>query len=502
MTEQTEPIEEFTDSTSESTEEVYETADMADDSDDYIEVSSGDELWDELDLGAHLTDSSDEESYDTDDAEVDDDSYDDTAFPSEDEVADADTAESEFGEEEPEEVYDEDLLSLDLDRPAPLSRRKAERVVKGIIEPLRDPNTPISDVLSSLAEFHPTRTQQLAETIVSESVNAFPDEWLKSITGLDITVNQVKEWAAMGGREPSNPAPATELLNTDASKIAELNDLYGDDWRNPAYDEYLLEDDIAAAQTLRAQPQQDSAFEALQKELEATKAQLHALQPQIENIKQAQQAEYEQAFMSTLTKEVEQYRSKIEANSIPKVLESKNLLPKDSDSEEVKAVKTLLGQRFQGQNGYGSEFDIFLESQFSGKDSLAKGIKRVGDYLTEAAKLETEASRQPSAQQAQIFQTKAKALKEQAMLEQDALTVWTRKATAEFLESPQIQPILELLQTNADLQRRLSITGRPEIIGQTAAVGTEGGFRTAVQKAKESGVNPFDVDISGLLGGR
>lgn len=500
MTEQTEPVEEFTDSPAESTDVSPE---VTDDGTEYVDVSNAEEYWDAFDLSEYITDSSEDESEESDDAEVSDDVTEETAFPSEDELADADDAEPVNLEDQPEDDYSEqELLDLDLDRPAPLSRRKAEKVVKGIIEPLRDPNTPIADVLTALAEFHPTRTQQLAESIVTESVQAYPDDWLRTITGLDVTVDQVKEWAALGRREPSNPAPAVGNSLENDETVAELDEAYGDIWRDPANDNQMLPADLPIAKAIRAQIQQSEEYAALQRELEATKLKLNEIQPQIESIKTAQEAEYEQFVNTTFAQEVDQYRQKVETNSIPKVLEAKGLLPRDADSEEVKEAKQLLASRFQPIEGYGSDFDIFLEKQFSGRDSMGKAMKRVAGYLSEAAKVEAEARRAVNVQHAQVLKTKANGLREQAISEQDALTVWTRKAASEFLETAHVKPILHLLEQNADLQRRLQVTGRPEIVGQTAAIGGDGGFKSTIQQAKEQGVNPFDVDISSLLGGR
>jgi hypothetical protein len=500
MTEQTEPIEEFVESEAESTDV---TPEVEDDGQEYVEVSNAEEYWDAFDLSEYVTDSSEEESEESDDAEATEDVTEEAAFPSEDEIADAEDAEPVNLEEQPEADFsEEELLNLDLDRPAPLSRRKAEKVVKGIIEPLRDPNTPISDVLTALAEFHPTRTQQLAESIVTESVQAFPDDWLKSITGLDITVDQVKEWAASGGRQPSNPAPAASEPSQINEAVADLTDSYGDAWKDPANDYQMLPTDVTLAQAVRAQLQQNEEFTALQKELESTKLKLNELQPQIDSIKTAQEAEFEQIVQTTFAQEVDQYRQKVEGNSIPKVLEAKGLSPKDADSEEVKAVKQLLASRFQPVEGYGSDFDIFLEKQFSGKESMGKAMTRVANYLSEAAKIEGEARRATNPALAQTLKVKANGLKEQALSEQDALTVWTRKAATEFLDTMHVKPLIQLLEQNADLQRRLRSTGRPEIVGQTAAIGGEGGFRSSIQQAKEQGVNPFDVDISSILGGR
>lgn len=501
MTEPTDNIEEVADSQVESTDvETTETAE-AEDGYEYVEVSNADEYWDAFDLNAYITESSEDGSNDTDDAEASEDVTTDAAFPSDDELTDADDADNVAADDEPEE-YEEDLANVDLDRPAPLSRRKAERVVKGIIEPLRDPNTPIEDVVMAMAEFHPTRTQQLAESIVQESVRAYPNEWLKSITGVDVTVEQIQEWAASGGRQPSNPAPAVGDSSEFNSTVSELNELYGDDWKNPANDHNLLDSDVAVARAMRAQLGQNEAYAALQQELERTKAQLSELKPQIDHIKTAQEAEYEQLVQNTLLSEISEYRAKVESNAIPKVLAAKELLPKDTDPPEVREAKELLQSRFQPFADYGSEFDVFLEKQFSGRESMLKAMHRVGDYLSQAAKLSADARRTSNPNEAQMLQTKAVGLKQQAMLEQDALTVWTRKAAVEFLDTPHVKPLLNLLQANADLQRRLGSSGRPEIIGQTTAIGGENTFKTAVQSAKEQGVNPFDLDISGILGGR
>jgi hypothetical protein len=499
MTEPTENIEEISTQEAESTETPVESLE---DGNEYVEVSSADEYWDAFDLQAYIADSNDEESTEPGDAEESEDVTEEAAFPPEEEVVDAEDADLETEEEPEEQIEEQEVLDLDPDRPAPLSRRKAEKVVRGIIEPLRDPSTPISDVLTALAEFHPTRTQQLAETIVMESANTYPNEWLKTLTGLDITVEQVQEWAASGGREPSNPAPAVGDSSDFETAANELDELYGDGWRDPENDYMLLDSDLPAVRAVRGQISQNNAYAALQKEFEQTKAQLNELQPQIDNIKTAQEAEYERLVTATFSEEVEAYREKVEKNSIPKVLETKGLTLKDADSTEVKSVKQFLASRFQPIEGYGSDFDIFLEKQFSGRESMGKAMSRVSTYLSEVAKVEVQASRAANPAQAQVLKTKAQALKEQAVMEQDALTVWTRKAATEFLDSQHVKPLLQLLEQNADLQRRLQSNGRTEIVGQTAASGSESGFKAAVQQAKQQGTNPFDVDISDILGGR
>lgn len=501
MTEQTEIIESTPEVTEtaeapvveapvETTEPVTETESPATEP----SAKSADDIWDSIDLTAKFTDSS-SEVQDADDAEGTT-----PAFPSEELTADADIA-------EPDEQLEEDLLALDLDKPAPLSRRKAEKVVKGIIEPFRDPNTPIQDVLSAFAEFHPTRMQQLAETIVSESANTYPDEWLKSITGLDVTVDQIKEWAAAGGSSPANTAPTTAQSQPADSPemkqlVEELDGLYGSTWRDPSKDNDLLDADKAVVLAVRSHLAKDEAYASLQKELAETKSQLGDIAPKVDTIAHTQSVELEQNMLSAYDSDVETYRQKVESNSIPKVLEAKGLVPKDSDTQELRAAKELLQAKFNPVEGYGSDFDIFLEKQFSGKESMAKAMNRVGTYLAEAAKLDATASRTGDIAQANGLKQKATAMREQAYMEQDALTVWTRKAATEFLESAHVKPLLLLLEQNIDFQRRINASGRPEIIGQTAAIGGEAGWKAKVQEAKRSGTNPFDLDISDILSGR
>lgn len=482
-------------------------SDTAADDDGYItyEASDSDELWDKLDLTALTTDPSDLESEESDDAEAD------AAFPSEDEDIDAEqteydateyeTDESAPEDEDAEDFDDLELLGYDLERPAPLSRRKAEKVVKGVIEPFRDPSTPIESVLNSLSEFHPTRTQQLAEVIVRQSAEAFPDAWLQSITGLDITVDEVRRLVEQGGSSPSNTAPTPAEYTANNAAADHLSTIYGEDWKDPANDAYLLPEDQVLATAAREQMTKDAAYQQLQQELEATRAQLSELKPQIDDIKTAQEAELEQVFIDTYQKTVNEYRESVEDNALPYVLALNDLAPKDSDPEEVVAVKQLLASRFQPIEGYGSDFDIFLEKQFSGRESMTKAMKRVANYLAESTHLETQARRASNAIEANTLKMKAEGLKNQAYNERDALTVWTRKAATEFLESPHVYPIVELLQQNADLRRRVNSSGRPEIVGQTTALG---GFtlKDQIKEAKEQGVNPFDLDISNILGGR
>lgn len=494
MTEPTDTVEEITENEAPETAPESVEPEVAPQADPEPASKSVDDLWDSFDLTAKLTDSN-EEVPPTDDATAPE-----ASFPSEEQPVDADDA-------EPSELNDEEILGLDLDRPAPLSRRKAEKVVKSLIEPLRDPNTPIEDVLSALTEFHPTRTQQLAEAIVSESAKAYPDEWLKSITGLDLTVDQIKELAVQGGSSPSNTAPSTATETpTDSPEmkqlVEELTELYGDDWRNPEKDAELLDADRAVVLAVRSHLAKDEHIAGIQKKLEEYESKLGEIKPQVDTIANAQTAELEQAMIAAYNNEVEAYRQKVESNSIPKILEAKNLVPKESDTPEMKAAKELLSSRFKPVEGYGSDFDIFLEKQFSGRESMMKAMNRVGNYLAEAAKLESTATRMSNPSEADFARQKASALKEQAVLEQDALTVWTRKAATEFLDSPYVKPILTILEQNAELQRRLNKTGRSEIIGQTATTGGPSGLQARIQEAKQSGQNPFDLDISDLLGGR
>lgn len=461
-----------------------------------VEVSNSEELWDAIDLQEFLTDPEDED-LDTDDAEADD-----AAFPSEDYDDDAEEAYEESPEYEDEEyeepeITEEELADFDFERPAPLSRRKAEKVVKSLIEPLRDPNTPIDSVIEAMTEFHPTRTQQMAEKIVQDSIATYPDEWLQSITGLPVTVEQIREWAEQGGSYPSNTAPAFDYNTSNDEVVETLNDTYGDDWKNPAMDDYLLDEDVPLVKAVRAQYAKDAAYNQLQEELEATRAELESLKPEIENIKMSQEQEIETLFRQTLDTEVESYRTQIETRAIPKVLETYDLYPRDSDSSEVRELKQLLLNRFQPVEGYGSEFDIFLEKQFSGKEGMNKALSRVGSYLVESSKLAVQAQKTGD----QLAARKSQALKEQALAEQDAITVWTRKAATEFLSTSSVAPIVSLLEKNYELQQKVQRGGRPEIIGQTTAVGANS-WKDQVKEAKEQGVNPFDLDITDLLSSR
>jgi len=492
------PTEEFVDEEP-TYEEGDESLETEDSSDEYleVEVSNADELWDAVDLADLISDTEDEDQ-ETDDAEADD-----AAFPSEDDDDDAEEEESETPDYEVEDMDDDleereqELLDIDLDKPTPLSRRKAERVVKNVIEPLRDPNTPIDDVLEALAEFHPTRTQQLAEKIVAESVGAYPDAWLQSITGLDVTVDQIRQWAEQGGSSPSNTAPAYSFDATDTSIVDNLNDVYGEDWKNPAMDEYLLDEDVPLVKAIRSQASKDAAYAQLQEELARTRQELDAIKPEIESIRSAQEKEIENLFEQTYMREVEEYRNKVENRALPHLLESYGLNPKDSDTPEVKDLKEVLASRFKSVEGYGSEFDVFLEKSFSGRESMNKALQRVGSYLIEASKLQVQEQKTGD----QLAGRKAKALKAQAVAEQDALTVWTRKAAAEFLSTASIKPIVRLLEQNQNLQTKVRRNSRPEIIGQTTALGAND-WKDQVKEAKEQGVNPFDLDISNLLSGR
>jgi hypothetical protein len=465
---------------------------VTEDAEPSLDVSIEDK-WDSLDLTSVLSDP-EAEADTTDDATAE--SKDDAAFPSDGDQIDADDME--------QELTDEQLLELNLDKPAPLSRRKAQKVVENVIEPFRDDSVPIYDVLNAMAEFHPTRTQQLAEAIVEQSLTAFPDEWVKTLTGMDLTVDQLKQLAAQGGSSPSNTAPPLAPVEDPEIEalINELDEVYGTSWKDPSKDGEILDADKAVVAAVRSSLAQNSALEALKQELEETKSQLGQIKPQVDNLATSQQAEIEMAIHTVFAQEVDGYRAKVEQNSFPKILEAKGLVAKDTDLPEIKAVKEYINGRFQPVDGYGSEFDGFLEKQFSGRESMAKSMQRVANNLIEASKLEVLAKKASDPQESQANMLKAQAFKEQALAEQDALTVWTRKAATEFLESSALKPVLELLEQNTDLRRKLNASGRPEIIGQTAALGESTGLKARLQEAKQQGTNPFDLDISDLLSGR
>lgn len=373
------------------------------------------------------------------------------------------------------------LAEHDPNKPIPLSRKQKLELGKTLIEPFRDPSTPIEDVYNALTEFHPTRTQELAQTLVNASLEAYPDAYLKQITGLDVTVADIQRLVSeQGSGTPLNTAPTDEL----SEAVKALTEVYGDEWRDAANDGNLLTEDLPLIRAIRSQL---GATDAKDAQIKALEDKIKSLEPEIDSIKQAKEAEYEAKKQEIFNADVDKLRSTIETKAFPAVFEKLNLTPKESDSEDVKAVKNLISTAFKPQGDYASAFDTFLETGFSKREEVGKAMQRIGDAFTQAANLEAQALRNPK--QANELKTQANALRSNASREQDALTVWAQNAANEFI-STQYAPVLRLLEENAQL--KLSKGGRTEIVGNSVA-GAGKDWRTEVKEFAESGRNPFDA---------
>jgi hypothetical protein len=387
------------------------------------------------------------------------------------------------------------LENHDPNKPVKLSRRQSARLVENIIEPFRDENTPIEDVFKSLAEFQPVRTQQLAETLVHNSLQADPDGWLKAITGLDLTVAQVKAFAE-GGGQPLNtaetidnpkPTQATGYPAEIEAGVNALTEMYGDKWRDPASDADIPEFDLPLVKALRAAVTREDAHNA---ELGKVRADLEALKPQVEQIAQAKETEFQTRETEVFQTDATQFRDTVEAKAFGKAFEMLNLKDAENDPDDLKLAKNLIRKQFESPHGNATTFDTFLSNDFSGKEQVGKAIQRVGAYLKQAAAAEANALRSPA--KAETLKANAAALRAQANAEQDALIVWTQRAAQEFVNN-EYGAVLRLIERNAELERSRG-TGRQELVGGKPPA--TNGWEDQVKAAVAKGVNPFDLDLS------
>lgn len=363
---------------------------------------------------------------------------------------------------EPTDEPDDDVsveTQIDPDRPAPLSRRKKEEVVKKVIDPFRDPNTPPDQVFTALYELNPNRAEALAQEIARISAEAYPDEWLKTILGEDVTVQQVKE------RLAGTPNQVLPESNPFDPVIQALDQTYGDVWKDGKRDDEILDEDLPYVKAVRqhlAEAEVRAANDSLKdKEIEALKTELEKLKPEIDSIKTSQQAKFEKDVEDTYSTTVREFQSSIEQKSLDKLFKDSGLNPSEGDTPDVKALKELIKTRFDREQS--GDFDYFVSNEFSDREAAAKVIARVDRHYRDAAQAEIEASL-AKGEKAQQLKQKANSLRAEAQMEKDRLTVLHRKAAQEFLNK--LSPMMKVLEENADLKRRVSQT-RPEIIGNT-----------------------------------
>lgn len=405
---------------------------------------------------------------------------------------------SEESDEPNFDKLEKQLETHDPDKPVPLTRKERDTRARSILEPFRDPNTPIEDVFHALNEFQPVRTEELARKLVYNSLESDPDAWIAElgrITGKTFIDAATVEGS---GLTPNTASATTEFESQPeiAEVIRQLDEIYGKDaWRDPANDEFVTSDDLTLVKAFRSQIGREESLKSVHDaELAKLKDKLDALQPQVDEIATAREAEFTAKRQEILMHDVDDYRSAVETRAFPKVFANLGLNPSESDSEAVKTLKRLVTSRFEPRNGMSySEFDAFVETGFSQKEQVTKAIGRVGQYLNQAADFDAKALRQPK--DAASLKEKAAALRAQAKSEQDALTVWTQRAAKEFVEKDW-NALSELLAENAELKRTRG--GREEIVSATTATGGSA-LQSRINEAKANRQNPFDIDLRDLM---
>lgn len=350
-------------------------------------------------------------------------------------------------------------LEASADKPAPLSRRKLREVEDKVLIPFRDPDADVLDAYAGLHEINPARAEALAQALIQESIEQYPDHWAQVLTGIDgVTVESLKQ-------KYSNvePTQVTDGLQSEAEK--QLTEFYGDSWRDPANDHEILDEHLPFVKAFREQTGKES--QALsEKELEIQKLQeeLNSLRPEVESIKTAQQAEFELRVTQAKDAAVSEYQAQIEKRSLPHLFEQAGLKVSESDTDAVKGVKEYIQGQFKSQEGFMSPFEQFAVTQFSKRDDLGKIIARVDKYLDEATKAEVKAKTTKDANEVRRLEGIAQARRQDAKAEQDRLTVLHKAASQEFVKTI---PVMGILEELADANRRLALRG--EIVGTTAA---------------------------------
>jgi hypothetical protein len=449
-----------------------------------------DEKWDNLDIFANLKDS--EESGRADD-EVESPS---NPFPSEESKETEPAVEVEVESipepEEAEESQPEGALSR-------LSRKELRVIENKIIQPFRDPEAPIESVYQELVNLNPNRAEQVAQYIVNESLNAHPDAWLQAVTGIEgLTVAQVKE-RLEGNVETAQPAPINTVSPDEplSQAVKSLNEFYGEAWKDSANDSEILEEHKPFVQAIRAQLNSQQTVDA---EKEALRKEIASLKPQVDEIKSAQESEYEQKVESAYQESYNNYHNNVMGAALKSVLPELGLTPQDGDTADVKAFKELIAKACQTSPEKMSRFEQWILEEYQDKPVIAKVVGRVDTYLKDAAKAETQAKRTKDKNESAGLEKKAASLRNEASREQDSLQVLTQKALKNFLSQGEQSLYMKALEENANLKRQIAqISGRPEIVGQTAVAANTVTWQDKVKEAAQKGINPFDLDISEQL---
>lgn len=379
-------------------------------------------------------------------------------------------------EEDEEDIDKIDASAIDPSKPPKLSRRQREKVVADIIDPFRDHTVPPEDVLRNLYALDPDRAQDLASTIAEASAKTHPDLWLSTILGEEVTVADVKAKLST-----STQAQAKATGDSFSAVEDALNETYGDAWKDESRDAELLGEDLALAKALRSYRSNENAKDT---EIATLRQELESLKPQIDSIKDAQLSELEREKEDIYWSAVTEYRSELEKKSLDKLFKDAGLVPQESDTEKVKALKEYITSRFDGR--VTDDFDRFFGSQFSDREKGEIIIGRVDQYFKNAAEAEAAAKRAKGSQ-AEECRLKANAYRGQAKAEQAALAVLHRKASQEYLEKI-LNPVMGLL-TEIGAEKRRAAQTRPELVdGQSTAGGDN--WKKRIEEAE----NPWEVD--------
>ena len=136
----------------------------------------------------------------------------------------------------------------------------------------------------------------------------------------------------------------------------------------------------------------------------------------------------------------------------------------ERDIAEVKNVKSTLQSLFEPMDEYISDFDLFAVHKFSKAETLNKLMTRVGNNLANAELLEVQSTREKDKEKSVNLRDQAKNLRAEAYRDKDSLIVLRNNALKEFVKSPKVSSIMDLLEANANQQRQIAqLTGRPEM---------------------------------------
>jgi hypothetical protein len=402
----------------------------------------------------------------------------DKAKPEEAESTDAAALIDEKPDEEPDIA---EILEAKGD-PFSFSRKELRKVEKEVLVPFRNPEVPINDVVTAFHKFNPLRTEEMVQTLVESAISAYPDDWVKQITGLDLTVEDIKNLANAEPQTPHRPEQSD-----DDSTEKYLTGLYGEEWRDKANDANLLDDDVQTArayrQVLELKALVKNGDPEKQAKLDKAISELEELKPQVDAFKKYQDAQFENERSAIYNATVQEYRGAIEQHVIPKLFKEVGLETSEQDTDTVKNMKEYVRDRFSPVYGEASDFDMFVGQSYSGKDALGKTAQRVKTYFENAADFRAKAKTATKTDAASHIE-KADSLEQLALKEQNTLKVLYKAAATEFVSSPQMKSLIGVLEENANLRRQQSKSGRKEIIGSTVTSTDPNAWKEELKKAE------------------